>query len=322
VHPVLVPLGDGFVVDFVSPGSNSACAVSIVGAMKCWGRGDAAQLGYNTTDNIGDWSPPDEMGDNLAIVDFGANFVVAEVLSGALFRCALSTYHRLKCFGYGAFGSLGNGLTTDVVGNSPNTPFVGFEDDSYVVALVSGKGAPRHACAWWNETLACWGDNEHGQLGLGDTVNRLSPARVLIQRNFISPPPTTIEPSAAPTLPPTILPTADTSAPTRLPTANPTTEPTAPTNQPTDGPTSEPSFGPTDMPSEEPTTEPSFEPTTEPTTLPTDGPSSEPTSDPTRGQRRPRTTQEESEENNSSASAIANIFFKTSVLCVVIAYFM
>jgi len=175
--PVLVDVGDGFVVAFVSVGWYSACAVSVDGAMKCWGFNQYAQLGYSHTDNIGD--DPNEMSSNLLIVDLGSFFVVKQVSAGYAHRCVLSMDGRVKCFGYGLNGVLGSGSTasigSDVTGD--DLPTVDFGVDFNVTALATGDGWKFHHCALSvTAAMRCWGNNyQYGMLGMGDTEDRLSP---------------------------------------------------------------------------------------------------------------------------------------------------
>ena len=116
--PTLVDLGDAFVVESVRVGRLSACAVCFDSDMKvcvlklvrrvvldltvycrrvllqCWGYNAYGQLGYAHTNAIGDNAG--EMGDNLGIVNLGTAFVVKQVQSGWLHRCALSTDGQVK----------------------------------------------------------------------------------------------------------------------------------------------------------------------------------------------------------------------------------
>ena len=56
------------------------------------------QLGYDHFDDIGD--EPNEMGDTLALVNLGTNFVVKQMQSGYDHRCVVSADARLKVYVY------------------------------------------------------------------------------------------------------------------------------------------------------------------------------------------------------------------------------
>jgi len=213
--PVLVDVGDGFVVAFVSVGLYSACAVSVGGAMKCWGRNQYAQLGYPHTDNIG--YDPLEMGSNLLIVDLGSFFVVKQVSAGSGHRCVLSMDGRVKCFGDGYNGQLGSGSEASIGSNvtGDDLPTVDFGVDFNVTALATGEGSGSHHCALSvTAAMRCWGNNyQYGMLGMGDTEDRLSPVtpRVILSVGnvTITAPPTRF-PSSEPLFIPTNDPTVDT----------------------------------------------------------------------------------------------------------------
>ncbi len=83
----------------------------------------------------------------------------------------LTSRGGVRCWGYHAFGAIGDGTTT----NRP-TParVVGLQ--SGVVAISAGG---LFACAVnANGVAKCWGFNGSGQVGDGSTVNRLVPAQV------------------------------------------------------------------------------------------------------------------------------------------------
>ena len=92
-----VDLGDTWSTSSIAVGGHHVCAVSDGGEVKCWGRNDYGQLGYENTDTIGDASS--EMGDDLDVVDLGSTFVASQVVAGALHTCAVSTSMDLKCWG-------------------------------------------------------------------------------------------------------------------------------------------------------------------------------------------------------------------------------
>merc|ERR1719189_127886 len=66
------------------------------------GRGGNEALGYEDTENRGD--EPDEMGDNLPVVNLGTGFVVEDFITRGSGSCALSTSGQVKCWGYSASG--------------------------------------------------------------------------------------------------------------------------------------------------------------------------------------------------------------------------
>ncbi|HEX6764469.1 MAG TPA: hypothetical protein VF103_03305, partial [Polyangiaceae bacterium] len=88
--------------------------------------------------------------------------------------CALSSIGDVKCWGYGAFGILGQG-DDENRGDNPGEMGAALRS----VPLGTGRRAvaianpTNHECALLDDgTIKCWGYNEQGQLGLGDTENR------------------------------------------------------------------------------------------------------------------------------------------------------
>jgi cysteine-rich repeat protein len=164
-----VDLGTGKTVKALSVNSYGACAILNDDSLKCFG---AHILGLGETGARGD--EPNEMGDNLPAVDLGTGKTATRVAVGYSATCALLNDDSLKCWGLGALGALGLG-DTQIRGNQPNQ----MGDNLPAVDLGTGKTATRlstaygHTCAALKDGgLKCWGYNDHGQLGQGDTQTR------------------------------------------------------------------------------------------------------------------------------------------------------
>jgi len=92
---------------------------------------------------------------------------------------------------------VGCGLRVDVLTDSTDAAAFDGATDAGVVpeggiadAPVMGSGAfvatgQYHSCAIITGTLLCWGDGRNGALGLGDTSNRIRPARVPLARALL-----------------------------------------------------------------------------------------------------------------------------------------
>jgi len=228
----------------------------------CWGGNYRGQLGYGDTDDRGD--QPNEMGSNLQLVDLGSGFVVKDVHSGTYQRCALSFDFGVKCWGRATYGALGNSNVLKHIGDEPgemgsNLPSIAFGVGFNVLSISSGDGQRSHHCVLSdNASLLCWGLNQFGELGMGNTDNAKTPEMSSVQFAFTTPAPTTTA----------------TTKPTTHPSANPSTKPTV---EPSDKPSAMPTVDPTHHPSVEPTTtstdQPTYEPTAAPTRTPTIVPS-------------------------------------------------
>lgn len=154
----------------VSAGHSHTCAVLVTGAVQCWGRNTAGQLGDGTT--VDRTAPTD-------VVGLGSG--VAHVAAAYSHTCARLSDGGARCWGSNAVGELGDGTTTHRL-----TP-VGVESLSAGVMGVTVAGGYSqaqygplysygHSCA---VTVAggvkCWGSNAYGELGDGTTTNRLTP---------------------------------------------------------------------------------------------------------------------------------------------------
>ena len=149
--------------------SGHSCAVLGGGTLKCWGLNNEGQLGYGDTNNRGGYS--NQMGSNLLTVNLGTGRTAKQVASeGSSFTCAILDDDTLKCWGRADYYQLGNGNKYQ----NKNTP--------QAVDLGTGKTAKqislgdRHGCAILNDdTVKCWGGNDYGELGYGNTIQRNNP---------------------------------------------------------------------------------------------------------------------------------------------------
>eukprot|EP01083_Nonionella_stella_P090322 252349_1 len=104
-HLSIVDLGSMFIPMAIEIGKYHACVLSTTNKVKCWGRNTDGELGDGTYGAKGD--EPGEMGDALAEIDFGTNFIPAQLAAGYFHTCALSTINTVKCWGLNNYGQLG-----------------------------------------------------------------------------------------------------------------------------------------------------------------------------------------------------------------------
>jgi alpha-tubulin suppressor-like RCC1 family protein len=167
-----VNLGAGRTAVSIAAGVAHTCAILDNGSLKCWGLNNYGQLG------LGDWNSrgdaPGEMGDSLPSVDLGTGRAARALALGNYQTCALLDDASVKCWGYAGFGAIGSG---DL--NSRGDAAGEMGDSLLPVNLGAGRHAKsiasggHHTCAILDDdSTKCWGYNTHGELGLGDTVQR------------------------------------------------------------------------------------------------------------------------------------------------------
>ncbi len=138
----------------IHAGTSHTCAIDTSGAAWCWGRNDFGQLG---TGNYTSGNAP------VAVSAPGANWAVTRMSVGPAFTCAIDAAGSAWCWGGDFNGALGNGSGSD----SPVPIQVGFPASSVLTEISSGY---YYSCALDSFGLAwCWGNNDKGQLGNGNT---------------------------------------------------------------------------------------------------------------------------------------------------------
>ena len=152
----------------IATGSSHSCAV-VAAAVRCWGYGGDAQLGYGDRESIGDDETPDAAGP----VALGPGPTVKAISAGTVHTCALLDNGTVRCWGFGADGRLGYG-NTNTIGDdeapaSAGRVFLGEEAGVPLTATAISAGNG-HTCALLvNGAVRCWGFNLDGRLGLGHT---------------------------------------------------------------------------------------------------------------------------------------------------------
>jgi alpha-tubulin suppressor-like RCC1 family protein len=196
-------------VQAIAAGSEHTCALTIAGAVQCWGGNTNGQLGDGTKQLA--LEPVGVIG-----LDSGVQFIAA----GRGHTCAVTEGGGVKCWGDNAGGQLGDGTQVsstrpvDVVGLSSGVTAVAaglgitcaLTDEGGVkcwgagrvgdgtlhlrstpvdvVGLAGGVQAITagnwHACALTaGGAVKCWGSNQYGQLGIGNLEESLVPLEVL-----------------------------------------------------------------------------------------------------------------------------------------------
>jgi len=147
-------------IQAIASGPAHSCALTMAGAVKCWGGNHYGQIGDGTTN---DRRTPVEVS--------GMSSGIQSIATAGFSGCALTIGGAVKCWGYNGEGQVGDGTTTD-----RPTPVNVSALGSDVEALAAGI---EHVCALTTSGgVKCWGWNESGQIGDGTTTNRLVPTDV------------------------------------------------------------------------------------------------------------------------------------------------
>lgn len=147
-----VPIGAPVVS--LSVGVSHACAVTTAGGVRCWGAGADGQLGYASTQNVGDDETPADMGDVPLLGP------ALQVSAGVYHTCALLESREVQCWGRNMIGELGYGHT-DPIGDDESPIAAGPVDVGGSVAQLNTLLAS--TCALMDDgAVRCWGG--HGSL--------------------------------------------------------------------------------------------------------------------------------------------------------------
>ena len=167
-----VDLGTGRTAKQISAGGSHTCVILDNNKMKCWGYNNDGELGIETMASMGDQAG--EMGDNLPYVMLGTGRTAKVISSAGHNTCAILDNDKVKCWGHNGFGQLGLGHNTGVTHNTG-----GMGDNLPYIDLGTGRTAKTITTAGFfscavldNDKTKCWGRNNYGQLGQGDTNDR------------------------------------------------------------------------------------------------------------------------------------------------------
>ena len=146
-------------------GNNRTCGVAATGAAYCWG--------LNYFGELGTGSEPQPTPTPRAVAG-GVSFVAVE--PGELSTCGLTPTGAIDCWGASFFHEFvfDPSLRRPVTKNRPvPTPIPGG------MTFVALRVASYHACALTAAGAAyCWGSNQSGELGTGDTLDPTAPTLV------------------------------------------------------------------------------------------------------------------------------------------------
>ncbi|MAK77837.1 MAG: hypothetical protein CL992_00945, partial [Euryarchaeota archaeon] len=153
----------------ISAGAEHTCAVMQDGGLKCWGGNGGGQLGDGT-----------RIDKKLPLnMSLPANRSAVAVAASSAHTCTILDDGSVYCWGTNTDGQVGDGTWTDRLSPTQISLPVGRKG----VSIFAGE---MHTCAIMdNGGLACWGDNDFGQIGDNTTIDRNTPTRVHLPSNRV-----------------------------------------------------------------------------------------------------------------------------------------
>jgi len=145
----------------ISAGVRHTCAVTVGGAVYCWGANNHGQLG---------------LGNAVQIEPIKASIQSGAISISARYdgTCAVVN-NGVQCWGAGEYGVQGNNSLGDSWVPHPVSSLGGPAADGTVTEVSAGYV---HACALYKQSVYCWGAKNHGQLGNGEDERVLTPVTV------------------------------------------------------------------------------------------------------------------------------------------------
>ncbi len=151
----------GAILSGLTAGSGHFC-VTGDGKAYCWGDNTNGRVGDGTTTNR---TTPVAVAQGA----MAAGTIVTYTAAGGNSSCALTSTGLVYCWGYGASGALGRGVTTNSF--TPVAIVAGSIPGGVTATKLAAGGS--NACIIGSNNLAyCWGDATNGSLGNGATMGQ------------------------------------------------------------------------------------------------------------------------------------------------------
>jgi alpha-tubulin suppressor-like RCC1 family protein/alpha-beta hydrolase superfamily lysophospholipase len=156
----------------IASGYSHTCARLSDGTIKCWGDDTYGQLGTGGSSGNLRSTPAAVSGISNA----------TSIGLGTRHSCAVLSDSTAKCWGRNKSGELGSGSTSNtntpvVVSGLSGATAIGGGGDNASDSMFSHGIA--HTCALLSTgAVKCWGENDYGELGTGNTTDSTTPAAV------------------------------------------------------------------------------------------------------------------------------------------------
>ncbi|ATQ66633.1 MULTISPECIES: regulator of chromosome condensation RCC1 [Methylosinus] len=149
----------------IAAGAEHSCALTSVGAVKCWGSNEAGAVGDGTSGY--------HLYRLVPVAVSGLSRDIVAISAGNNHTCALTAARAVKCWGLNTYGELGDGTTT-----SRNIPVPVSGLSSGVVAISTGATSQFNCALKGGGGVLCWGRNHFGELGDLSVTDRSTPVAV------------------------------------------------------------------------------------------------------------------------------------------------
>jgi len=151
----------------ISVGSVHTCGYSNYREIYCWGGGLMGQIGNGGSSNV--YLP--------SIVNISGIENIQKIESGSFHNCAIINGGEIYCWGWNAYGQLGDGSHE----NKINPVRVTFPEGQMAKSISLGES---HTCALLkSEEIYCWGKNNHNQINDLENNRYNSPQKISLKQN-------------------------------------------------------------------------------------------------------------------------------------------
>ncbi len=168
-YPVLISIPDASSLTNISVGASHICVLTTTGTAICWGSNVYGELGNGDSDEI---NGNTNSYSNPVAVNMPPGEIFTQIQASLSHTCALTATGRVYCWGYNAFGQIGNGTMDNVVSPTEISTPSG-------ITFTKIDTGNHFSCAQSNTMqLYCWGMNSSNQLGTNTYVESLVPTQV------------------------------------------------------------------------------------------------------------------------------------------------
>ena len=171
--PISVQLGASDVATAIVAAGNRSdtyCALLSSGAVKCWGYNNYGQAGSDSAGYV-NCTP--------TTVGLSSGDVATSIVGGTSSFCVTLSAGGAKCWGYGYYGALGNGLSS----NSTTPVSVIFGQNDKLTSIQYSPGMSLFCGIFTTGKVKCWGINDYGELGNGQSSNYSTPVSLRLDSN-------------------------------------------------------------------------------------------------------------------------------------------